>query len=138
MSDLETTRRDFLWMAGMGAAGASLVTPSKLFSEVGGVKPEKILVAADAHPAIQAAAKILAKKLFQYDKAMKISMYRVPLGEPGPRYMKLGNPRSLMHQIYSESLAFVEESVGVDYVPKEWIRGTAPKMNVHGFRSRPL
>ena len=35
-----------------------------------------------------------------------------------------------MHQIYSESLAFVQESVGVDYLPQEWIRGTAPKMNV--------
>ncbi len=62
-SELETTRRDFLRMAGMGVAGASLVTPSKLLAAVGAVKPEKILVAADAHPAIQAAAKILAKKL---------------------------------------------------------------------------
>jgi hypothetical protein len=50
--------------------------------------------------------------------------------------MNLGNPRNLMHQIYSESLAFVQESVGVDYVPKEWIRGTAPKMNVQAAPAR--
>jgi hypothetical protein len=56
-------------------------------------------------------------------------MYRVPLGEIG-RPPALGNPRSLMHEIYAQSLAFVQESVGVDYLPKEWIRGSAPRMNV--------
>jgi hypothetical protein len=67
MSELATTRRDFLMMAGMGAAGATLVRPSELFAaqvKTGGVvKPTQILVAADAHPAIHSAAKILAKKL---------------------------------------------------------------------------
>ena len=68
-------------------------------------------------------------KLFQYDKAQKISMYRVPLGEIG-RPPALGNPRSLMHEIYAQSLQFVMENVGVDYLPKEWLRGTMPRMNV--------
>jgi hypothetical protein len=68
-------------------------------------------------------------KLFQFDKALKISMYKVTMGEL-QRPPNLGNPRSLMHEIYTQSLAFVQESVGVDYVPKEWIRGTIPKMNV--------
>ena len=68
-------------------------------------------------------------KLFQYDKAAKFSMYRVPLGEVG-RGPNLGNPRSLMHDIYSQSLEFVMESVGPDYLPEEWIRGSVPRMNV--------
>jgi hypothetical protein len=88
--------------------------------------PKQMKELAAAYDLIEAEA----PRLFQYDKAMKMSLYRVPLGELGPRYMNLGNPRSLMHQIYSESLAFVQESVGVDYLPKEWIRGTAPRMNV--------
>ena len=54
-----------------------------------------------------------APKLFQYDKAAKFSMYRVPLGEV-ERGPNLGNPRSLMHDIYSQSLGFVMESVGPD------------------------
>jgi len=57
------TRREFLLMAGMGAAAATLIQPGKLFAAAGAAKPEKILVAADALPAIQSAAKILAKKL---------------------------------------------------------------------------
>ena len=69
MSEL-ATRRDFLMMAGMGAAGATLVRPSKLFAQMGAAKPEKILVAADAHPAIQSAAKILAKKLGMDESAI--------------------------------------------------------------------
>lgn len=70
-----------------------------------------------------------APKLFQYDKAAKFSMYRVPLGEL-QRPPALGNPRSLMHDIYTQSLAYVLESVGVDYLPQEWMRGPIPKMNV--------
>ena len=74
-------------------------------------------------------------KLFQYDKAAKFSMYRVPLGEVG-RAPNLGNPRTLMHDIYTQSLAFVLESVGVDYLPAEWIRGTIPHMNVPATQLR--
>ena len=69
-----------------------------------------------------------APKLFQFDKAQKLSCYRVPLGEIG-RAPALGNPRSLMHEIYSQSLAFVLESVGPDYIPAEWVR-SQPQMNV--------
>ena len=53
----------------------------------------------------------------------------MPLGEIG-RAPNLGNPRSLMHEIYSQSLAFVMETVGPDYLPQEWMRGTMPRMNV--------
>ncbi len=70
-----------------------------------------------------------APKLFQFDQAAKFSMYRVPMGQVG-RGPNLGNPRSLMHDIYSQSLAYVQESVGVNYLPEEWIRGNVPKMNV--------
>jgi hypothetical protein len=68
-------------------------------------------------------------KLFQFDPAAKFSMYRVPLGQVG-RGPNLGNPRSLMHDIYSQSLRYVLESVGVDYLPAEWMRGTMPVMDV--------
>ena len=68
-------------------------------------------------------------KLFQFDPAAKFSMYRVPLGQVG-RGPNLGNPRSLMHDIYSQSLRYVLESVGVDYLPAEWMRGTLPVMDV--------
>jgi hypothetical protein len=87
--------------------------------------PKQMKELAEAYDIIEAEQ----PKLFQYDKAQKISMYRVPLGEIG-RPPALGNPRSLMHEIYAQSLAFVQESVGVDYLPKEWIRGSAPRMNV--------
>jgi hypothetical protein len=36
-----------------------------------------------------------------------------------------------MHQIYNESLAFVLDSVGPDYIPADWVR-SQPKMNVPG------
>jgi hypothetical protein len=41
-----------------------------------------------------------------------------------------------MHDIYTQSLAFVLESVGVDYLPAEWIRGTIPHMNVPATQLR--
>ncbi len=87
--------------------------------------PKQIKELAAAYDLIEAEA----PKLFRYDKAAKFSMYRVPLGQVG-RGPNLGNPRSLMHDIYSQSLAFVMESVGVDYLPTEWLRGTIPHMNV--------
>jgi hypothetical protein len=68
-------------------------------------------------------------KLFQYDPAARFSMYRVPLGEL-QRKPALGNPRSLMHEIYTQSLEFVLQSVGVDYLPQEWMRGPKPRMDV--------
>ena len=68
-------------------------------------------------------------KLFQFDPAMKMSCYRVPLGQIG-RPPNLGNPRSLMHEIYTQSLAYVMESVGPDYLPKELLRGAMPRMDV--------
>jgi hypothetical protein len=69
-----------------------------------------------------------APKLFQYDPAQKFSCYRVPLGQL-QRKPDLGNPRSLMHDIYNQSFSFVLESVGPDYVPQEWVRSN-PKINV--------
>jgi hypothetical protein len=79
---------------------------------------------------------IEAPKLFQYDKAQKLSMYRVPLGEVS-RPPALGNPRSLMHDIYAQSLRFVLESVGVNYLPQEWMRGTMPMMDVPANQLNP-
>ena len=68
--------------------------------------PKQMKELADAYDLIEAEA----PKLFQFDPAIKISMYRVPLGEvgetaPGARPSRargpaLGSPRSLMHDIY--------------------------------------
>ena len=60
-------------------------------------------------------------------------MYRVAMGEL-QRPPNLGNPRLLMHEIYAQSLSLVKESVGVDYLPTEWIRGVQPRMNVQAWR----
>jgi hypothetical protein len=69
-----------------------------------------------------------AHKLFQYDPAQKMSCYRVPLGELTHK-PALGSPVPLMHDIYDQSLRFVLDSVGPDYLPAEWIR-SHPEMNV--------
>ncbi len=88
--------------------------------------PRQMQELADAYDLVEAEQ----TKLFQFDPAMKMSCYRVPLGQLGARAMNLGNPRSLMHEIYSQSLAYVMESVGPDYLPKEWLRGPTPRMDV--------
>lgn len=74
-------------------------------------------------------------KLFQYDKSQKLSMYRVTLGEL-QRAPALGNPRPLMHEIYTQSLRFVMESVGPDYLPPEWIKAH-PEINVPANQLNP-
>ena len=66
-----------------------------------------------------------APKLFQFDPATAASAATtVPLRQLGRR-PALGNPRTMMHQMYSESLAFVLDSVGPDYIPAEWVRAVA-------------
>ena len=86
--------------------------------------PKQMKELAAAYDLIEAEA----PKLFKFDATQKLSMYRVPLGQVG-RPPNLGNPRSLMHDIYTQSLAFVQESVGPDYLPAEWVRAQV-KMNV--------
>ena len=66
--------------------------------------------------------------MFAIDPALKFSCYDVALGGLR-RKPDLGNPRTLMHQIYTESLAFVEDSVGPAYIPAAWVR-SQPKINV--------
>jgi hypothetical protein len=87
--------------------------------------PKQMKELAAAYDLVEATA----PKMFQFDKAQKLSMYRVPLGEIG-RPPALGNPRLLMHEIYTQSLRCVLESVGVNYLPHEWMRGTLPAMEV--------
>src|SRR5580704_10473316 len=62
-TDSPTSRRDFLLLAGMTTATASLIKPSTLFAVPGAAAPKSILIPAGAHPAMQSAARILAKKL---------------------------------------------------------------------------
>jgi len=81
-----------------------------------------------------------APKLFHYDAAQKFACYDVPLGQLRVK-PNLGSPLRLMHELYTRSLAFMEESVGPDYLPKEWIRAEV-QMNVptevqHPERARP-
>ena len=92
--------------------------------------PQQMKELAAAYDLVEAEA----PKLFQYDKSQKLSMYRMPLGEL-QRPPALGNPRSLMHEIYSQSLAFVQESVGPDTIAAEWVR-SQPRMNVPATQLR--
>ena len=58
-----TSRRDFLALAGMAGASASLIQPSTLLAQIAGQVPKSIRIPAEAHPAVKSAAEILAKKL---------------------------------------------------------------------------
>jgi hypothetical protein len=62
-----------------------------------------------------------APKLFHYDPAQKFTCYDAPLGQLRTK-PNLGSPLRLMHEIYTRSLAFMEASVGPDYLPKEFLR----------------
>jgi hypothetical protein len=94
--------------------------------------PKQMQALAGAYDTVEAEA----PKLFQFDPAQKLSMYRVPLGEL-QHAPALGNPRSLMHELYQQSLKFAMESVGPDYLPQEWMRGAMPVMNVPTERLGP-
>jgi hypothetical protein len=79
--------------------------------------PEQMKYLAQAYDTVQAHQ----KRLFQYDPAQKFSCYDRPLGQlqtkPG-----LGSPLSLMKELYEKSRAFVEESVGPDFISADWKR----------------
>ncbi|HEX4067067.1 MAG TPA: twin-arginine translocation signal domain-containing protein [Acidobacteriaceae bacterium] len=62
-----------------------------------------------------------APLLFRFDPAQKFACYDVPLGQLR-RKPELGTPLPLMREIYAKSLAFMEESVGPDYLPPDLIR----------------
>jgi len=62
-----------------------------------------------------------APKLFHFDPTQKFTCYDVPLGQLRTK-PNLGSPLRLMHEMYTKSLAFMEASVGPDYLPKEFIR----------------
>jgi hypothetical protein len=62
-----------------------------------------------------------APRLFHFDPAQKFTCYDVPLGQLRVK-PSLGSPLRLMHEIYAKSLAFMEQSVGPDYLPREYIR----------------
>jgi hypothetical protein len=65
----------------------------------------------------------LRKTMFKYEAGIKFSCYNQPLGESGSaRGIGLGNPESLMHDIYAISRGYVEDIVGPNYLPSEWVR----------------
>ncbi len=86
--------------------------------------PDQIKPLAEAFDTVTAHA----PKLFHFDPAQKFTCYYVPLGQLRVK-PNLGSPLRLMREIYTRSLAFLEESVGPDYLPKEWIRAEV-QMNV--------
>ncbi|MGH9589190.1 MAG: hypothetical protein ACRD25_02290, partial [Terracidiphilus sp.] len=53
----------------------------------------------------------------------RIVQPRVPLGQLR-RKPALGTPLPLMHEIYARSLAFMEQSVGPDVLPREYVRAS--------------
>lgn len=56
-----------------------------------------------------------SKKLFQYDPEQKFRCYDRPLGELRRKPL-LGNPMSLMRELYEQSKVYTEEIVGPDYL----------------------
>jgi hypothetical protein len=70
-----------------------------------------------------------APKLFAFDPALQFSCYDTTLGGL-QRRPNLGNPRSLMREIYDQSYRFVLDAVGPDYIPKEWVRGTVTSVDI--------
>ncbi len=79
--------------------------------------PEQLKPLAEAWDAVEKHAPLL----FRFDPGQKFSCYDVTLGELR-RKPELGTPLPLMHELYAESLRFMEQSVGPDYLPQEYIR----------------
>jgi len=79
--------------------------------------PEQLKPLAEAWDTVEKHAPLL----FRYDPKQQFACYDVPLGEL-LRKPDLGSPLPLMGEIYKRSLAFMEESVGPDYLPREYIR----------------
>ncbi len=80
-------------------------------------EPEQMKYLAEAYDQVAAHHKLL----FQYDPKLKFSCYDRPLGEL-LRKPDLGDPMPVMKELYDESRKLVEQSVGPDYLPAEWIR----------------
>lgn len=82
-------------------------------------EPEQLKHLAEAYDQVSEHSKLL----FQYDPNQKFSCYDVTLGElPRQPSRALGNPMPLMGELYTESRRLIEESVGPDYLPKDWLR----------------
>jgi hypothetical protein len=59
--------------------------------------------------------------LFRFQPSQKFACYSVPLGEL-QRPPALGNPLPLMHELYKQSLYYMQQSVGPNYLPQAYIR----------------
>jgi hypothetical protein len=79
--------------------------------------PEQLKYLAQAYDAVREHQ----GKLFRFDPQQQFSCYSLPLGSLGRR-PSLGNPMPLMQELCTESLRYVEQNVGADYVPAEWRR----------------
>lgn len=79
--------------------------------------PEQLKPLAEAWDTVARTAPLL----FRFDPVQKFSCYDVPLSQLR-RKPALGNPLPLMREIYARSLGFMEESVGPDYLPQEFVR----------------
>jgi hypothetical protein len=64
------------------------------------------------------------RRMFRFDPTQQLSGYDVPLGRL-PSKPSLGSPLPLMTELYQESRALVEQSLGRDSVPPEWRRDEA-------------
>lgn len=67
-----------------------------------------------------------APLLFRYQPSQRFTCYDVPLGQLH-RQPALGSPLPLMRELYSQSLYFMQQSVGPTYLPKEFLRTDAIK-----------
>lgn len=87
--------------------------------EMRATDPQQIKYIADSYDKIMAGA----KTMFQFDPALQFSCYSGTLEEINRHHkISLGSPVGLMREIYAASRGYVEDIVGPDYLPSEWIR----------------
>jgi hypothetical protein len=79
--------------------------------------PEQLKYIAESYDVVQAHRRLL----FQSKSDQKFSCYDVSMGDLN-RYPSLGNPMSLMRDIYQESEAFIKAEAGPDVIQKDWVR----------------
>jgi hypothetical protein len=74
------------------------------------------------------------RRMFKFDPAQQFACYDRRLGEL-PSKPSLGSPLPLMDEIYQQSRACVEEALGPQGVPTEWVRG--PKSPASPAKGNP-
>src|ERR1035437_7666605 len=132
-----TTTRDFLLLAGAATAGASLIRPAALFAAADAAAPKSILIPANAHPAIQSAAKILAKKL-SLDESAIATYEGAPKAQAGAIVLALSGDPGLKGETWGTHALTLADRPKKDGYTVTYIGGTVGGIIVWGARPRSL